>query len=57
MLNDTYKEVKNHTTGIYKEKGSKFIAYSYPVYSEDQVKEKLEEVKKLEYAARHHCYG
>ena len=57
MLNDTYKEVKNHTTGIYKEKGSKFIAYSYPVYSEDQVKEKLEEVKKLEYAARPHCYG
>ena len=48
MLNDTYKEVKNHTTGIYKEKGSKFIAYSYPVYSKDQVKEKLEEVKKLE---------
>ena len=57
MLNDTYKEVKNHTTGIYKEKGSKFIAYSYPVYSEKEVKEKLEEVKKLEYTARHHCYG
>lgn len=57
MLNDTYKEVKNHTTGIYKEKGSKFIAYSYPVNSEDQVKEKLKEVKKLEYTARHHCYG
>ena len=57
MLNDTYKEVKNHTTGIYKEKGSKFIAYSYPVYSEQEVKEKLEKVKKLEYAARHHCYG
>ena len=57
MLNDTYKEVKSHTTGIYKEKGSKFIAYSYPVYSEQEVKEKLEEVKKLEYAARHHCYA
>ena len=54
---DKYKEVKNHTTGIYKEKGSKFIAYSYPVYSEQEVKEKLEEVKKLEYAARHHCYA
>ena len=57
MLNDTYKEVKNHTTGIYKEKGSKFIAYSYPVYSEDQVKEKLEEVRKIEYSARHYCYA
>ena len=57
MMDDKYKEVKSHTTGIYKEKGSKFIAYSYPVYSEQEVKEKLEEVKKLEYAARHHCYA
>jgi len=57
MFNDTYKEIKSHATGIYKEKGSKFIAYAYPVYSEGQVKEKLEEVKKLEYAARHHCYA
>jgi uncharacterized YigZ family protein len=57
MFDDTYKEVKNHTTGIYKEKGSKFIAYSYPVYSEQEVKERLEEVKKLEHSARHHCYA
>jgi len=57
MFDDTYKEVKTHTTGIYKEKGSKFIAYAYPVYSEEQVKEKLEEVKKLEHSARHHCYA
>jgi uncharacterized YigZ family protein len=57
MFADTYREVKNHTTGIYKEKGSKFIAYSYPVYSEQEVKERLEEVKKLEHSARHHCYA
>ena len=57
MFDDTYKEVKSHTTGIFKEKGSKFIAYSYPVYSEQGVKEKLEEVKKLEHSARHHCYA
>ena len=57
MFDDTYKEVKSHTTGIYKEKGSKFIAYSYPIYSEQEVKERLEEVKKLEHSARHHCYA
>jgi uncharacterized YigZ family protein len=57
MFDDTYKEVKSHTTGIYKEKGSKFIAYSYPVYSEQEIKERLEEVKKLEHSARHHCYA
>ncbi len=57
MFNDTYKEIKSHTTGIYKEKGSKFIAYSYPVYSEQDVKDKLKEVRKLEHSARHHCYA
>ena len=57
MYNDTYKEIKNPTTGLYKEKGSKFIAYSYPLYSEEEVKERLEEVKKIEHSARHHCYA
>ena len=57
IFDDTYKEVKIHTTGIYKEKGSKFIAYSYPVYSEEEIKEKLEIVKKLEHSARHYCYA
>ena len=57
MIEDKYKEVKNHTTGIYREKGSKFIAYSYPVYSEEEVKEKLDEVRKLEHSARHYCYA
>jgi len=57
MLNDTYKEVKDHSIGVYKEKGSKFIAYSYPVFSEREVKEKIEKVRKIEYAARHYCYA
>ena len=57
ILKDTYKEIKSATKGTYKEKGSKFIAYAFPVYSEEQVKEKLEEVKKLEHSARHHCYA
>jgi uncharacterized YigZ family protein len=57
MISDKYKEIKSATTGVYKEKGSKFIAYSFPVHSEENVKEKLEEVKKLEHSARHHCYA
>jgi len=50
MFSDKYKEIKSASTGAYKEKGSKFIAYSFPVHSEDNVKEKLEEVKKLEHS-------
>ena len=57
LFSDIYKEVKFQSKGIYKEKGSKFIAYSYPVYSEEEVKERVKKVKKLEYGARHHCYA
>ena len=57
MFDDNYREIKSPATGLYKEKGSKFIAYAYPVYLEEEVKEKLEEVKKLEHSARHHCYA
>ena len=57
LFSDKYKEIKSNTTGLYKEKGSKFIAYAFPVYSKDEVKEKLEEVKKIEHSARHHCYA
>ena len=57
MFLDKYKEIKSATTGVYKEKGSKFIAYSFPVHSEENVKEKIEEVKKIEHSARHHCYA
>ena len=43
--------------GLYKEKGSKFIATAFTVNSEDDVKRALAEVKKKYYDARHHCYA
>lgn len=45
------------TEGLYKEKGSKFIAYTYPVRNEEDIKQHLEEVKKLHPKARHVCYA
>ncbi|MDC0204422.1 YigZ family protein [Flavobacteriales bacterium] len=57
LFSDKYLEIEANTTGIYKEKGSKFIAYAFPVYSENEVKKKLKAVKKLEHSAKHHCYA
>ncbi len=54
---DTYKTIGNKSSGLYKDKGSKFIALAFPVHSEEEVKERLEEVKKQYYDARHHCYA
>jgi uncharacterized YigZ family protein len=43
--------------GLYKEKGSKFLAFAYPVFSEEDVKQKLDELRKEYFDARHHCFA
>ncbi len=45
------------TEGIYKEKGSKFLAFAYPAASDQEINEKLEGLKKKYFDAKHHCYG
>lgn len=57
LFDDSYNIPANASQGIYKAKGSKFIAYAFPVFSEDEIKKHLEKVRKKEYAARHHCYA
>ena len=39
------------------EKKSKFIADLFYVTSEEEAKEKLEEIRKKYYDAKHHCYA
>lgn len=56
-MEDTYKTISQATEGLFKDKGSKFIAYAYPVYSEDEIKEIILSIKKEHYSARHHCYA
>lgn len=57
MQEDTYKTISSPSTGLFKEKGSKFIAYAYPVSSEDEIKEKIDDLKKEHFGARHHCWA
>jgi len=57
LINDTYLTLAQPAEGSYKEKGSKFIALAFPVYSEDEVKQQLAEVRKIYFDARHHCYA
>ncbi|HIZ86271.1 MAG TPA: YigZ family protein [Candidatus Coprenecus stercoravium] len=55
--NDTYMTLKAPSEGLYKEKGSKFLAFAYPVASEEEIKQHLERIRKEYYDARHHCYA
>ncbi len=55
--NDTFKSISGPAEGIYKEKGSKFLAFAYPVVSEGEARAVLEKIRKEYYDARHHCYA
>lgn len=57
IVEDTYKTISGKAEGLYKEKGSKFIALAYPVTSEEEVKEILATLRKEYHDARHHCYS
>lgn len=57
MFDDTYKTLAAPSEGLYKEKGSKFLAFAYPVRTLDEVKAHLERLRKDYFDARHHCYA
>ena len=55
--NDTYKTIAEVSEGLYKDKGSRFISFAFPVNAEEEIKELLGDLKKKYYDARHHCYA
>lgn len=56
-IQDRYKSVGGAAEGLFKDRGSRFISYIYPVTSESQVKPLVDAIKKEHHAARHHCYA
>ena len=57
MFDDTYKTIAKPAEGSYSEKRSKFLAYAFPVQNEQEVKQRLAEIQKKHWDARHHCYA
>jgi uncharacterized YigZ family protein len=56
-LNDSYLTITAPAEGTYREKGSKFFAFVFPVQSEEQVAEIVTDLRKRFYDARHVCYA
>jgi uncharacterized YigZ family protein len=57
MNKDIYFTIEASTSAEYKEKGSKFLGFSYVVYSEAEIKEIVQETRKKYCDARHVCYA
>ena len=56
-MTDTYNTVSAPSEGIFKDKGSRFLAFLYPVKNEEEIRKLLQKIKKEHYNARHHCYA
>lgn len=53
----SFRTISAPATGLYREKGSKFLAFAYPVTTEAEISRVLQQLKKEYFDARHHCYA
>ncbi|TPD65809.1 IMPACT family protein [Flavobacterium microcysteis] len=57
-VKDTYRTLDFPSEEVlYKEKNSKFFGYAFPISSEEEAKEILEDLRKQHHSARHWCYA
>ena len=57
LFEDTFKTIRTPAEGIFKDRGSKFLAYAYPIKQENEVKPLVENLKKEHFKAVHHCFA
>jgi uncharacterized YigZ family protein len=56
-MKTAYRTIKEPSEGLFKDRGSKFNAFAFPVHSEAEIKEILDNLRKEYHDARHHCYA
>lgn len=57
LFDDTFLTVKQRTEAVYTDKGSKFIAFTFPITAEGDIKPLLLQLKALHPKANHHCWA
>jgi len=57
LFDDTYKTISAASEGVFKDKGSKFIAYAYPIRTDEEVKAILQTLRSEHPKARHFCWA
>jgi uncharacterized YigZ family protein len=57
LFDDSYKTIENTAEGIFRDKGSKFLAFAYPIRSEIEVKPIIVELRAKHGKANHFCYA
>ncbi len=56
-MDDAYLTIEGPATGTFKDRGSRFVAYAFPVFTETEWQQHLQQVRQDHFKARHHCYA
>lgn len=57
LFEDTYFTIEKTSEGIFRDRGSKFLAYAYPIISDQDIKSIVIDLKKENPKANHHCWA
>jgi uncharacterized YigZ family protein len=57
FMKDTYNTIEKEATAEYKDRGSRFLAYAFPIQSADDFKKRLKGIKEAHPKAAHHCFA
>jgi uncharacterized YigZ family protein len=57
LFDDTFKTISKPSEGIFRDKGSRFMAYLFPIQSDAEIKDIIAELKSIHPKARHHCWA
>jgi len=57
LFSDSYKTIEAPSKGLFRDRGSRFIALAFPVRKTDDIKSILDDLRKEYHDARHHCYS
>ncbi len=54
---DSYRTIRKTSSGLFRDRGSKFLSFAYPVHSTEEIKEILGKLRREYHDANHHCYA
>ena len=57
LFDDTYRTIEKPAEGLFRDRGSKFLAFAYPLNNEGELKEILAGLKAAHPKANHHCWA
>ncbi len=56
-MSDSFKTIKGFSRGVFRDRGSRFIADAWPAEDTERIRELLDKTRKEFHDARHHCHA